>query len=170
MTIFPSFKTKKYFVATGLFALLVGCKDVQLEASAILHEDATVIAKIYTPSRHESELGMKAMNLAGEGFGSISMDYGGNIGMGIGNGLQISEVDVPEKYGAVFRCQHGEFTSEGSDERHKTLYNKLKEGENVDVTYNEIYRATYDDVNKDGKKELTERVLVGYDFLDAQPK
>ena len=113
---------------------------------------------------------MNIMEEEEEGFGSISMDYNGDIGIGIGSGLQISSNEVPEKYGVVFKCQHGTFTSQGSDERHKELYNKLQNNQGVDVTYKEIYRTTYDDIDGDGKNDLVERVLTGFDFLDANPK
>ncbi|HLD55008.1 MAG TPA: hypothetical protein VJB35_01985 [Candidatus Nanoarchaeia archaeon] len=145
---------------------LTGCKEIKTEVSNVLHEDAIVITKIYTPSRHDTDIELKAMNLMEEeeGFGSVSMDYDGDFGIGIGNGLQISSSEVPEKYGVVFKCQHGTFTSQGSDERHKELYRKLQDNQGVDVTYKEIYRTTYD------KNDLVERVLTGFDFLDANPK
>ena len=152
---------------------LTGCKEVKTESSNVLHEDAIVITKIYTPSRHNIDIELTAMNIMEEeeeGFGSISMDYNGDIGIGIGSGLQISSNEVPEKYGVVFKCQHGTFTSQGSDERHKELYNKLQNNQGVDVTYKEIYRTTYDDIDGDGKNDLVERVLTGFDFLDANPK
>ena len=84
--------------------------------------------------------------------------------------MQISHNTVPEKFGAVFQCQHGIFTSEGSDARHKALHDKLKNGMKVDVLYKEIYTETYDDLNKDGKKEMIDRTMTGLDFLDANPK
>src|SRR3989339_741911 len=151
---------------------LTGCKEIKTEVSNVLHEDAIVITKIYTPSRHDTDIELKAMNLMEEeeGVGSVSMDYDGDFGIGIGNGLQISSSEVPEKYGVVFKCQHGTFTSQGSDERHKELYRKLQDNQGVDVTYKEIYRTTYDDIDGDGKNDLVERVLTGFDFLDANPK
>ena len=149
---------------------LTGCKEVKTESSNVLHEDAIVITKIYTPSRHDTDIELKAMNLVGEGAGSISMDYDGDLGIGIEDGLQISFSEVPEKYGVVFKCQHGTFTSQGSDERHKELYRKLQNNQEVDVTYKEIYRTTYDDIDGDGKRDLVEKVLTGFDFLDANPK
>ncbi|HIG94074.1 MAG: hypothetical protein QT05_C0030G0012 [archaeon GW2011_AR13] len=149
---------------------LTGCKEVKKEISNVLHEDAIVITKIYTPSRHDTDIELKAMNLVGEGAGSISMDYDGDLGIGIEDGLQISFSEVPEKYGVVFKCQHGTFTSQGSDERHKELYRKLQNNQEVDVTYKEIYRTTYDDIDGDGKRDLVEKVLTGFDFLDANPK
>lgn len=97
------------------------------------------------------------------------MDFGGNVGIGIGNGLQLSSVEVPERFGVAFKCKHGSFTSEGVDLRHKDLYNKFKEGDKVNISYKEIYRVTYKDKNNDGKKEVVERALIKLDFLDATP-
>ena len=49
------------------------------------------------------------------------------------------------------------------------LYDKLHNGDEVDVTYREQFAVTYDK-NKEGKKEVIARVLTRYDFLDAVPK
>ncbi len=161
-------------LAAGLaLGAITGCKEgkkVKIEISDVLHENATVITRIYTPSRHDTKLGFRAIKMGGKETGSIGIDYGGDIGVGIGSGVQISSSTVPERYGAVFKCQHGTFTSQGSDKRHKDLYEKLQDGQEVDVTYKEIYRETYDDIDGDGKKDLVERVLTGFDFLDANPK
>jgi len=46
----------------------------------------------------------------------------------------------------------------------------LKYGQKVNVTYEEIYRSTYKDVDGDGKKDLVSKVSAGYKFLDANPK
>jgi len=140
------------YAISGMLALgtLTGCKEVKTETSKVLHENATVIARIYAPSRHDTEIGLRA--IGGKGAGSIGVDFGGNIGIDIGGRLQISSSTVPEKYGAVFKCQHGTFTSQGSDKKHKSLYEKLQEGQEVDVTYQEIYRTTYKDIDNDGKR------------------
>jgi len=52
--------------------------------------------------------------------------------------LQTSSTTVPEKYGAVFKYQYGDFTSQGLDKRHKYLFNKLQYGQEVDVTCKKI--------------------------------
>lgn len=36
--------------------------------------------------------------------------------------------------------------------------------------YKEVFRSVYQDEDGDGKKDLIERALIKYDFLDAQPK
>ena len=145
-------KTLPYILATGLaLGTLVGCEETKIEVSGILHEDAKVVQAIYSPRRH--------------GIG---------VSPQIDSGPQVTSIDVPENYAIVFECQHGKFVSEGINQRHKDLWSRLKEGQEVDITYKETYKATYkatyDDINNDGKKDLVERVLIGFDFLDAQPK
>lgn len=129
--------------------------ETRTEYSDILHEDAKVVDVVYTPSRHGSGVG-PSFGMTSEGDAAI--------------GIAITSVSIPQKYAVVFKCQHGKFISEGEDKRHKDLWERLQEGQDVDVTYKEIYEATYIDINKDGKKELRERKLIKYDFLDAQPK
>jgi len=145
--------------------LLGGCDKIEnvlskipithIEYSNVLQEDAEVVDVVYSPSRHGSG--------AGPSFG---MDMDGNPTMG----LAVTSVSIPEKYAVVFKCQHGKFIVEGTDNEHKDLWERMVEGQDVDVTYKEIYEATYKDLNNDGKRDLVERKLVKYDFLNAQPK
>lgn len=139
----------------GIVLLLIGCQEVKREFSDTLHEDAVIIETVYTPSRHNSELGLTLIKT-----GPIGMDFGGNFGIRLGSGLQISSVTVPEKFAIVFKCQHGQFII-----TRKEVYEKLKnhKGKAVDVAYREIYRTTYE--TKSGKKQVVERVLVDYNFL-----
>jgi len=50
------------------------------------------------------------------------------------------------------------------------LYNQLKRGQKVDVSYKEVYKIVYKDINKDGKKELVKKNLIDFKFLNAQSK
>lgn len=143
-----------YTLALGL-SLFSGCRETKIEYSPVLYEDATVVDVVYVPSRHGSGAGP-----------TFAMDFDGNPSMGIA----VTSVEIDENYAVVFKCQHGKFISEGSDERHKDLWKRMAEEMEVDVTYKEIYRVVYDDIDKDGKKEVIEKVLTGRDFLDAQPK
>jgi hypothetical protein len=145
----------------GIALLLTGCPEVKREFSSTLHEDAVVVEVVYTPPRHDSQVGFTAFKT-----GPVGVDYGGNVGIGIGGGLQISEVTVHEKFAVVFKCKHGEFIV-----TRKEIYHQLKEqkGKTVVVDYREVYRTTYADDN-DGKKQAIERVLVDYDFLGATLK
>lgn len=147
---------------------LTGCKEVKIEKSEVLHEEAKVITAIHTPSRHDVNLGTKMMDDEFSIGGAT--DWQGRKGIAVGD-VVISHTEVPENFGVLFQCQHGSFTSQGSDPRHKALYNKFQnwDGKMADVTYQEMYRVTYDDPDKDGKKEKINKVLIGFDFLDADP-
>ena len=160
MSIIPQIhqKTLPYILAAGLaLGTLTGCRVTHTEVSDVLHEDAKVVQTIYSPSRHGSGVSPQINNLFSDDGPSFE--------------LEITSIDMSEEYAVVFECQHGKFVSEGSDQRHKDLWSRLKEGQEVDVTYKEIYRTTYEeDKDGDGEKDLVERVLTGFDFLDAQPK
>jgi hypothetical protein len=149
-----------------------GCDEVKTEQSEVLHEEAEVANLIFTPSRHDIHIEEKSSFDTGIGVSDKASigatDIYGRKGVAVGDKV-ISSTDVPERYGVLFRCQHGTFVSEGPDVRHKTMWQTLKQGQKVDVLYKEIYRCTYSDQDKDGKKELVKRVLVDLDFLDARP-
>jgi len=150
----------KYSFLTSLLlssSFVLGCsgRETRREVSDILHEDAIVVDVVYTPSRHGS----------GAGLGP-TIDFDGNIGISFSS----VSVNIPEKYAVVFKCEHGKFISAGTDARHKELWERLQEGQDVDVTYREIFESTYEDIDKDGKKDLIKRKLIAYDFLDAQLK
>ena len=140
--------------------LMIGCRDVRREFSDTLHEDAIVVETVHTPSRHQTGLGFTAIKT-----GPFGMDFGGDFGLRIGGGMQISSTTIQEKFAVVFKCQHGKFIIHRKD-----VYEKLKDhtGETVVVAYREIYRTTY--VMKDDKKEVVGRILMDYDFLDATLK
>ncbi len=156
-------KTAPYFLTTGLtISTLVGCGDgteIRDEESKIMHENAIVRDVAYCPPRHGEDSGMNpTFHTDGEGNPSIGLSP-----------YHIT-VDLPAVYAVIFECKHGKFISQGTDTRHKNLWEKLKENQEVDVTYMELYKSTYRDIDNDGKKDLVERRLVKYDFLDAQPK
>ena len=153
----------KKAAGAGLLAItLAGCGDgteIKEEESPILYEDATVADVVYSPPRHGEDSGVNP---------TVHMDGEGNLKVGL-SPFHV-KVDLPPVYAIVFRCAHGKFISQGADQRHKSLWEKLKEGEEVTVSYKELYKSTYRDIDDDGKKDLVERKLSGYDFLDAQPK
>ncbi|MCX6711266.1 MAG: hypothetical protein NTZ02_04230 [Candidatus Woesearchaeota archaeon] len=152
----------------GALALgtVAGCKDIHTEISNVLHEDATVVMKTYTPERFETEVVLRAIG----GPTGVGMDYNGNVGMGVRNMQQMNTIWIREEYAVVFQCQDRTFEVKGSERKNKNLYDKLQEGQDVDVTYKEAYRVTYDDIDGDGKKDLVQRVLIDFYFLDANPK
>jgi hypothetical protein len=115
--------------------VLAGC--YKTEYSETLTEQAAVLDVIYQPSQH------------GGGMG-VGMSMSGNMV------VTSNSVDIPAKYAVVFECQHGKFIIEGTGEKHKALWQRLKAGQRVTVTYREQWRV-------DDKT----RTLVKYDFLDA---
>ena len=97
----------------------------------------------------------------------MAIDYGGNVGVSLGGGLQMSNVMVPEEeFTIILICICNKKQGKLEFLVTKEIYeNFLKyKGRMVDVAYREIYQTTYD-----GKK-VVERALVGYDFLNATPK
>ena len=150
-------KIKNFMIKPILYSALalgtIGCssREEKTELSDVLHEDALVVETVYTHSRHDSG-------------SSVGMDLDLNIS------FHTTSINIPEKYAVVFKCQHGKFIVEGTDAEHKRLWEKLVEGQKVDVTYREIYKTIYNDKDGDGKKDLVERILVNYDFLGAEPK
>ena len=156
-----------FIVLVSASLLLVpGCKEIKREKSDVMHEPGKVIVATHSPSRHDIGIGKKMMD---NPLGLGSTDWQGREGYAVGD-VVISHTEVPEKFGVVFQCQHGEFTIEGSKPKHKALYDKLKDwqGKMVDITYMEEYRVTYEDKDEDGTKEETSRVLIDLDFLDAE--
>lgn len=148
---------KKIGFIGASFLVLTGCsgRDIKIEKSSVLHEPAVVVDLIYIPSRHGSGT---SPQIGFNGDGELSL------------GLEFTSMNMPEKYGAVFKCQHGNFPVSGPDSSYQALWSKLSEGDSVDVSYQEIYRNTYEDSNGGGNKELISSELVDYDFLDATKK
>lgn len=52
----------------------------------------------------------------------------------------------------------------------KAIYERFKEGDLADISYRENYKLTFEDLDGDGKKEETGRVLKEYVFVDAVRK
>ena len=151
----------KYIWLLTLMILFVGCNSKwERITSDTLHEDAIVLEKIFTPSRHETKM-------------SPALIDGGMIGIGIHgggfncNGIVITNSTVPEIFGILFKCKHGTFTSQGSDERHKQLYMKLEKGDKVDVTYKEMFNIYLERRDRNSKWSVKTTELAGFDFLDA---
>jgi len=117
---------------------------VVTEYSEELTEPATVIEKIHTPSSHTMGLVPKLDLVSG----SVALELG--------------LVTAPEKYGLLFRCQHGEFVIQGSDDKYQTLYKQFEREQRVTVHYREAYHMTYQG------DELMQRELFDYDFLYAE--
>jgi hypothetical protein len=156
---------KKLLLLSTAILFLVGCSNTKTEYSEVLHEKAVIVTLIYSPSEHRTELTNTAFNTNDDDI--IGTDWNGDLGIKVSKNYQLTSTTIPEKYGVVFQCQHGTFTVEGSEQKHKILYNKLKKnvGDTTNVIYKEEYLVTYDD--KDEKKVVS-RQLTGMDFVDAQ--
>jgi len=142
-----------------------GCDDVRTETSNILKERAIVVTLIHSPSEHNTEL---TSTMYHNDNSIIGTDWNANSGIKLGRGVQLTSTTIPEKFGVAFQCQHGTFTVEGSETKHRVLYDKLSPmiGDTVSVMYKEIYTVTYQKVNS--KDSVISRVLSKLDFIDAQ--
>lgn len=126
-----------------LMIFIVGCIKIKRESSGILYEQAMVVDLVYTPATHGS---------------GISPTIDTNLDLGI----SFTSVDVEERYAVVFECKHGKFIVQNNQTQAKKLWNRLKEGQIVTVSYKEEFETTYDD------EKPIERRLIKYDFLDAK--
>lgn len=62
----------------------------------------------------------------------------------------------------MFECEHKiKFVVEGSEQKHKDLWSRMKKDSTVTIFYREVYHVD----NKTGQKSLFD-----YDFLDAKWK
>jgi hypothetical protein len=132
-------------VASFLFLavlLIASCKRTTTEYSDPLEEPATVVDLIFTPSSHSTSV-------------DPTINFDGSMGMAV------SSHSVPERWGVVFQCQHGKFIVMGKKEKHKVLWELFFPGENVMVSYREVYRVTRED------GEVVSRERIDYDFLSA---
>ncbi len=96
-------------------ALLTGCTDW----GPVVTEPAEVDSLAFVPEGHGT----------GTGFSSS-----GNVA--------VTFVDVPARYAVVFRCQHGKFVVQGADERHKNLWQRLREHDPVTVYFRQEVGGT----------------------------
>jgi hypothetical protein len=137
----------------ALWALLgTGCEyeAYRTTTSEVLTEPATVINCIYTPPTHGS---------------GISPGLDANLDLT----LTYTSIDIQPVYGVVFKCKHGQFISQGGDQRHKVLWAKLPIGTEVTVSYKEVYEETVKCEAFSKKERVVGRKLERYDFLDAVP-
>jgi len=81
--------------------------------------------------------------------------------------MHVGKTMMPLSHPAVNRTTFDgiiDFTVSGRE-----IYDRFNEQDKANVFYREVYRLTYDDLDKDGKKEFVNREFVDYEFLDAQP-
>ena len=150
--------------AIASIALLSSCSDTEIQTSGILKEKAVVVTLIHSPSEHHTNVTQTAFDQGG----LMGTDYNGNSGVKIGKDLQITTTTIPEKFGVAFQCEHGTFTVEGSETKHKVLYDKFyrEVGDTVTILYKEEYLLTYETKNKE--RVLVKKELRRLDFVDAQ--
>jgi hypothetical protein len=150
--------------AIASIALLSSCADTEIQETPILKEKAVVVTLIHSPSEHKTELTQTAYDHSS----MMGTDYEGNTGFKVSKNLQVTTTTIPEKFGVAFQCEHGTFTVEGSETKHKVLYDKLyrEVGDTVTVLYKEQYLLTYETKNKE--RVLVKKELRRLDFVDAQ--
>lgn len=153
-------KTLLTLLLAGTVGLL-GCG--KREYSERMHGDGIVKSMTYTPKHSHTSTNQVIIPL---GDGPLGLSMGGGVGI-MGTTTDDTET-TPESYEVVIECENKTFKEIGSVA--EKVYDKLKEGQKVDVSYKEVYGAFYKDTNNDGEKELVKRKLVNYKFLDANPK
>jgi len=130
-----------YKLSLGLLLFLASYGPTYTwETSDLLKEDAKVVCLIHTPSHHHSDI---------------------NVGINMDGGLTFTpiSINIPEKFGVVFECQHGKFTVYREE-----LFDKLTLMQEVTISYKEIWRKQWTD------NKVTEIRLIKYDFIDAIPR
>jgi len=152
------------FLVLGLVLSLTSCADTEIETTPILREKAVVVTTLFTPSEHRTEI-RRTMHDHG---GFTGTDYNGNTGIKVGKDHQLTTTTIPERFGVAFQCEHGTFTVEGEETKHRVLHDKLiaSIGDTVTILYQEHYTRTYEKIN--GVRKLVKRELYDMDFLDAQ--
>jgi len=132
------------------FLILAGslnsCDYTKTEQSEILYEKGKVITTLYNQKHSDSEIG-------------AGMTTGGDLV------VTSNSIDIPEKWGVVFKCEHGnKFPIMGKGEEYKKLWKELEEGDSVKISYKENYKIIYDyKTDKPKSKEL-----IDYDFINAK--
>lgn len=134
-------KPAMYLSAAVLAAsFLTGCKDTRTELSDVIHEDA----KVAKMEHHSSYITL--------------------VPMRVGKVTIMNQIHHPERNNITFK---GKLKFEVDN---KKIYKRVKLGDKADVSYRESYKLTFEDLNKDGKKEQISREFSDYVFVDAQPK
>ncbi|MEK6833505.1 MAG: hypothetical protein AABY32_05660 [Nanoarchaeota archaeon] len=157
-------KTLAKLLIAGMVGITVGCSEMRKEYSDIKHEEGIVTEWKYTPEQGGGNGSPTIVNVGGNlGIGT------GGIGMGAG-GMTFSPGYSSDEYRVTIESKDKTYFEHGDKEVYKNLYNKLKKGQKVDVSYKEVYNAFYKDINKDGEKELVKKIKIDHKFVDANPK
>lgn len=135
--------------------LMVGCDKVSEETSETMFEPAEVVDLYHSPARDEQ-------------YKDTELQYNYDWFEGEWRWMNVSVTKtrhIPESWQVAFRCKHGQFVV-GKDGHNQfkahELYDRLKKGQKVTVSYVEKYEVRTEE--KTGKKTKT---LKDLDFLDA---
>lgn len=140
-------KLKKVGVLFCLL-LVMGCDQVRMEQSDFKTESAIVSGLVYTPAHYTTTL-----------IPVPSMDADGDLTVH----LEDVDVYISEKYSVTFKCEHGAFTIERNQARTKALYEKLMVGQEVTVTYRDVYEKT-----RDSNGKIISKRRIKYDFIGVE--
>ncbi|MCB9358860.1 hypothetical protein H6503_02930 [Candidatus Woesearchaeota archaeon] len=145
-------RTLPYLLAGGLaIGLLTGCKEVKTEYSEQLTIDGVVAAKVYKEEQYLNPSDdINPMNDIDPFFDMKKGRYA---------------TKQDEEFNVFINTGIGRYKIDS-----KRLFKLVEVNSPVKVTYRERFRSTYDDIDKDGEKELVERVSCGYKLLNVQPK
>lgn len=135
--------------------LVFGCDKVTEETSETLFEPAEVVDLYHMPAKDEQ-------------YQTTELQYNYNWFSGDWEWQSVPVTKtrhIPERWEIAFRCKHGQFTV-GKDGHNQfkahELYDRLKKGQKVTVSYTEQYVVRTEE--KTGKQTKT---LKDLDFLDA---
>ena len=130
---------------------LLGCMQVKTEYSESVNSIGTIIEKKYVEEQYLNPIDninpMKDLDPAFD----------------LKKGRIATKQN--EKFNVSIATEVGIFTLNNKD-----FFNKVEVNSFVEVSYREKFRSAYKDIDKDGKKDLVEKISVGYDLLDAQPR
>lgn len=162
----------KLLVAISVVAIFTGC--YKTEYSGTLTEKGKVIDCFFTPGQvTHSRTTTITNNTQNSIFNDYDDDYDDDYNTSYSgrkykrqrhSGPQIYYSDavneIPAKYGVMFECEHSvKFVIEGTKEKHKSLWQRMKKDSTVTIFYREIYHVD----TKTGQKSLFD-----FDFLDAK--
>lgn len=143
-------KSKLYLLATTTAFIVMGCKETKFEYSQPIQVVGTIAEKEHVKESYLNP---------------------------------IDDINPLKEIDPFFDFRKGRFLTKQDEEfnvyiktkimlfrvNNKNLFDK-EIGSSVNITYREMYRNTYDDIDGDGKKDLVKAVLTGFDVLDVNPK
>lgn len=99
-----------------------------------------------------------------EGKSYMPSGHGSGTGISTRGSLVFSSVDIPARYGVMFRCQHGSFAIEGSsNSRAADVWKRVEQGQEVTIYYREFVETV-----KGSKDDQGAQVVTDLHFEDAR--